>query len=365
MVTYDSPSMPISLQNLNSQIKESSILFGTSSLGNLYQTLPYEKKKELIRETLTHAGQRPIFDTAGKYGAGLALETLGQILRDLDISPDMVSISNKLAWKQTELITPEPTFEPGVWKNLKNDAACDISYDGIMECFQQGADLLGKPYGFDLLSVHDPDEYLGSATNEKERDQRFGDILEGYRALEKLKKDGVTQSIGIGSKDWRIIASVVEEVDLDWVMLACSLTPYIHDLELVEFIETLRRRDVLVVNSAVFNGGFLVGGNHFDYRSVSPDEDPELFSWRTTFLGLCKNHDVNPAVACIQFGMQLPGVVATALNTTDPSKVKRNVDAVKAQVPADFWDALRNSELVNSDYPFTHLISSSSTESAV
>ena len=48
-------------------------------------------------------------------------------LQELGVPPDKVLISNKLAWKRVPLTTPEPTFEPGVWVNLKNDAVQDIS----------------------------------------------------------------------------------------------------------------------------------------------------------------------------------------------------------------------------------------------
>jgi hypothetical protein len=47
--------------------------------------------------------------------------------QELGVEPDKVLISNKLAWKRVPLTTPEPTFEPGVWVNLKNDAVQDIS----------------------------------------------------------------------------------------------------------------------------------------------------------------------------------------------------------------------------------------------
>ena len=47
-----------------------------------------------------------------------------QALEDLGVPPEKVLISNKLAWKRVPLPHPgaEPTFEPGAWVNLKNDA---------------------------------------------------------------------------------------------------------------------------------------------------------------------------------------------------------------------------------------------------
>ena len=42
--------------------------------------------------------------------------------------------------------------------DLKHDAVQDISYQGILDCYEQGNTLLGK-YQARLVSVHDPDEY--------------------------------------------------------------------------------------------------------------------------------------------------------------------------------------------------------------
>lgn len=50
-----------------------------------------------------------------------------------------------------------------------------------------------------------------------------------------------------------------------------------------------------MINSAVFNGGFLTGGTFFDYRKVTPESDPELFAWREKFNTVCAEFDVKPA----------------------------------------------------------------------
>ena len=74
------------------------VIFGTSGLGNLYEVIPFETKLETIRQAVLHAPGIPMFDTAGKYGAGLALEVLGKSLKELNVPKDGVIISNKLGW---------------------------------------------------------------------------------------------------------------------------------------------------------------------------------------------------------------------------------------------------------------------------
>lgn len=129
------------------------VMFGTAGLGNLYAEPPWAEKLAVVKAVVDSAGDGvAVFDSAGKYGAGLALEVLGQALEELGVAPEKVLISNKLAWKRVPLTTPEPTFEPGAWVNLKNDAVQDISYQGIMDCFENGNLLLGK-YDSGLVST--------------------------------------------------------------------------------------------------------------------------------------------------------------------------------------------------------------------
>src|SRR5688572_9960188 len=230
-----------------------SIVFGSTALGNCFQTIPDQTKQAIVCEWFRQVMPPVFIDTAGKYGAGMALEVLGRALDRLEISPDEVIINNKLAWKRAPLSNGEPKFEPGVWMNLEHDAQQCISYAGILECWEEGCRLLGGKYVPRLASVHDPDEYLVAATSPSDRDRRFGDILGAYRALAELKYSGKVVGIGVGAKDWRAVREIDEAVDLDWVMLANSFTVMNHPAELVEFIASLADRKIAIINSAVFH----------------------------------------------------------------------------------------------------------------
>ena len=346
------PLIPVGDTNL----KVSPIVFGSSSFGNLYEVVPYQSKLETARQWFEQIDGPVVIDSAGKYGAGLALETLGDVLRELNISPDRVVISNKLGWKRVPMKNGEITFEKDVWFDLKHDAESVISYEGILECHEQGQALLGAPYIPQMVSVHDPDEYLMAAKNEAEYEHRFEDVLGAYKALNELRNKGAVQAVGIGSKDWTFIKKICEKVHLDWVMLACSLTPYTHDDALLSFIKTLHEQNTSIINSAVFNGGFLTGGDYFDYRLPDPIADRHLFQWRDTFNTLCDRHEVKGFEACVQFGMQLDGVIATALNTTKPHRIASNIAAVSANIPAEFWQDCQETGLISPRYPFKTLV---------
>jgi len=339
------------------------IVFGTSCLGNLYEVIADEVKLSICREWFRHASplsagespRRPVaLDSAGKYGAGLALEQLGRCLRALEIPPEQVIISNKLGWKRTPLKGPSPTFEPGVWADIGHDAELRVSYQGILDCWEEGLELLGPEHAPQMVSVHDPDEYLAAAASPAQRSERFGQILDAYRALNELKATGAVRAVGVGAKDWCVVRELHQAVGLDWVMFANSLTVLHHPPELLAFVDQLRHEGVGVINSAVFHAGFLVGGRFFDYRVLSHDtaEHRRLFVWRETFQSLCERHRVSPAAACVRFALSPPGVAAVALNTSRPERVAENVAAVQAEIPAAFWVEAKDIGLIRRDYPY-------------
>ncbi|MFA4871097.1 MAG: aldo/keto reductase [Pedobacter sp.] len=323
------------------------VIFGTSCLGNIYEATDYTTKKSIVAACIENANGIAMFDTAGKYGAGLALESLGKSLRDLKVDPESVLISNKLGWYQTALTTPEPTFEKGIWKDLKNDAIQKISYAGILECFEQGNELLNG-YSSQMVSVHDPDEYLAKAKNKQEEELLYQDILDAYKALIELKISGKVLGVGVGSKQWRVVERIAKDVDLDWVMIANSLTLHDHPKELLEFIEGLHKKNITVINSAVFNGGFLIGSDYYNYQPVDKTslEGKRKYEWRDKFHKICKEFDVTPAEACVNFGLNIPGVTSIALSTSKSYKVKPNLQMVAKEIPLFFWETLLNEGLI-------------------
>ncbi len=165
------------------------IVFGATCLGNLFVQIPIEQKRSLIKAWFDHLEAPVAIDAAGKYGAGMALEVLGEQLALLGVSPDQLILNNKLGWRQVALTGGKQSFEPDAWIGLTHDAVQDISYEGILRCWDQGCELLNgfKPK---LASIHDPDDYLDAAADEHDRQKRLRDITEGYRALSELKSRG-------------------------------------------------------------------------------------------------------------------------------------------------------------------------------
>lgn len=327
------------------------VMFGTSGLGNLYVAMDDDAKCEIVEQVVVNSQKPVVFDSAGKYGAGLALESLGKCLKRLGVKQEDVLISNKLGWVRTELKTPEPTFETGIWRDLKFDAVQKISYYGILECYRQGNELLNG-YKAGMVSVHDPDEYLAAAISEGDRQQRYRDVLDAYRALGELKQQGEVKAIGVGSKDWRMIQKIAQDVDLDWAMIANSMTVHSHPDDLVAFMEELGSKGVAIINSAVFNAGFLIGGDYYNYHLMDKENQAALFKWRDDFFATCSKYGIKPAEACVAFGLHAPGVKSIALSTTNAARVKGNIAMADVKIPNDFWEEMKAKGLINKHYAY-------------
>ncbi len=330
------------------------IVYGTSYLGNLYRELSETEKLNLMQEWFKVSDGRVMIDSAGKYGAGLALEVIRQGLEKLKIEPGQITISNKLGWYRVPLETAEPTFEPGAWANLKYDAVQKISYDGILECWQQGAELLGPNYKQEWVSVHDPDEYLEAAVDSADREQRLKDVLEAYRALFELKGKGVVKAVGVGAKDWLIIRELYKYVKFDWVMLANKFTIYHHPKEIIRFMQQLHAEGLAIINSAIFNAGFLTGGDYFDYRILNPEDpaDQPLFAWRKQFFSVCEKYAVQPGDACLKFALSAPEINAVALNPSKPERMANNKVVINTPLPEAFWQELKDTGIIDPDYAY-------------
>jgi D-threo-aldose 1-dehydrogenase len=327
------------------------VVFGATVLGNLFVAMSDAAKRELIKEWFAQMPAPVAIDTAGKYGAGLSLEVIGRELAALDVDPSDVIISNKLAWRRVPLTTPEPMFEPGVWIDIEHDAVQEISYDGIMRCYDDGCRMLGD-YRQQLISVHDPDEYLAAATGDADREQRLADITGAYRALSELRDQGRAAGVGVGAKDWRVIRELDQHCDFDWVMMANSFTIMNHPPELVEFIDSLAQRNVAVINSALMHGGFLVGGDFLDYRKIDPSDpgDAESLRWREQFVDVCRHHGQQPFDVAVAFGTSHPAITSVALSTSRPERVESMVRAATREMPAEVWASLREAGLIDPDY---------------
>lgn len=329
------------------------LIFGATSLGNLFRLVSDEEKAGIVA-AWAECGLNPfVVDSAGKYGAGMSLEVIGRELGKLNVPADRVVISNKLGWRRVPLNGTAPTFEPDAWFGLEYDAVQDISYEGILRCWHEGNELLGD-YSANLVSVHDPDEYLAASTSTADRANRMQDLLDAYRALTELKEQGEVAAVGVGAKNWTVIEELSRHCDFDWVMFANSFTILKHPPDLCAFMERLAEQGVAIINSAVFHGGFLLGGELYDYRKLDPSssDDQSLLGWREQFSTICKRFEVSEFDVGVAFGHAHPAITAIALSSSRGDRVAGHIASIQKTVPNEVWTALKAQQLIRTDIDF-------------
>ena len=132
-------------------------------------------------------------------------------------------------------------------------------------------------------------------------------------------------------------------------MFACAPTILRHPRELHEFMKKLKGDQVGIIDSALFNGGFLTGGSMLDYHKADPVRDAALFRKRADYLAICGDFSVDPAAAAVEFGFRQPGVAAVALNTSDPARIPANASYAQYHAPAEFWDELIRRKVIDDE----------------
>jgi D-threo-aldose 1-dehydrogenase len=279
------------------------IVFGTAALGNVPQVIPEQRKLEICGEWFQQVEPPVFIDAAYRHGEGLAPEVLGRMLHRLDVDSRDVVI------------------------HLMLDA------DQAAHEWEKSCRLLGSQYPPKLLSVCGADK-------------------RAWRAVNELKAAGLVLGAGVATKNFDAPSSLVPSVD--WVVLTGRFTLMRHPPELLASMAELAARQIPIVVSGVFEGGFLVGRNRLDGRvpSVENPADRSLLAWRTSFAALCHGHGVTPAQACIQFALSGPGVVAVLLNSSHPDRVAENAGYVQRLVPDLFWASMKEEGLLATDHPW-------------
>ena len=179
---------------------------GTAPLGGLYSPVSDEEAHRVI-DTAWHHGIR-FFDTAPLYGHGAAERRLGAALagrpRDRYV----------LATKVGRLLRrpAEPAPEDAYYKGTPPERPVfDFSHDGVMRSFEESLKRLGVDR-IDILHLHDPDAHESEA------------MAGAYRALDRLRAEGLIRAVGAGMNQWPMLARFAEAGSFDTFLLAGRYT---------------------------------------------------------------------------------------------------------------------------------------------
>jgi D-threo-aldose 1-dehydrogenase len=253
------------------------------------------------------------FDTAPRYGAGLAERRLGAALRGRPRSELVVST------KVGRLLRPGRSEWGGAPELVDY---FDFSYDATLRSLDESLGRLGLDR-VDIAFVHDPDDH-------------FDDALAGsFRALRRLRDDGVVRAIGVGANQPAVLCRFAREADPDCFLVAGRFTALDRTAE-AELLPLCEESGIAVIAGGVFNSGVIAGGSTFDYQAASP----EIVARVQRLRELCALHGVPLAAAAVQFPLRHPAVVTVLIGCRTPAEVAEDVRLAEMDVPDELWSEL-------------------------
>jgi D-threo-aldose 1-dehydrogenase len=316
--------------------------FGAAPIGNFLKVITEETSLAMVEHAWA-AGMR-YFDTAPLYGHGLSELRLGQALRWK--KRDDYVVSSKVG----RLLRPAPRasidFTP--WVNAAPfTLRYDYSYDGAMRSLEDTLQRMAIEH-IDIALIHDCDVFNHGAEQQK---VYFKQAMEGnYKALRKLRDEGVVKAIGFGVNEWQVCHEALKQGDFDCFLLAGRYTLLEQD-SLDEFLPLCEKRDVAVVIGGGLNSGILatgaVPGAKYNY---SPAPQPILEKVKK-IEAVCARHKVPLPAAALQFLLAHPAIASHVPGTRNVQQMEQNIAWVSHPIPQDFWRELKQAGLLREDAP--------------
>ncbi|MGW2418725.1 aldo/keto reductase [Streptomyces sp. NPDC001709] len=301
--------------------------FGAATLGNLYRPMDDEQAGEAVRA----AWQRGIryFDTAPHYGLGLSERRLGAALRAYDRAH--YTVSTKVGRRLDPVDGTGDDLAYGFAVPATHRRVWDFSADGVRRTLEASLARLGLDR-VDVVYLHDPDDHAEQA------------FREGYPALEKLRAEGVVGAIGAGMNQAAMLARFVRDTDVDVVLCAGRYTMLDQSAGTV-LLPTAAGRGVSVVLGGVFNSGLLADPtpeSTYNYSRVSP----ELLDRVLRMKAVAERYGITLRAAALAFACAHPAVAAVLPGPRSASEVHDCADQFASPVPPEFWQELRECDLL-------------------
>lgn len=316
--------------------------FGAAPIGNFLKPIPEEVSDAMV-ERAWAAGIR-YFDTAPLYGHGLSELRLGHSLR---WKPrDEFVVSSKVG--RLLRAAPRQSIDFAPWVNAGAfTLRFDYSYDGTMRSLEDTLQRMAIER-IDIAFIHDCDVFTHGAEQQK---IYFKQAMEGsYKALLKLREEGVVKAIGVGVNEWQVCHEALKQGDFDGFLLAGRYTLLEQD-SLDEFLPLCEKRRAAVVIGGGLNSGILatgaVPGAKYNY---SPAPQPILEKVRR-IEAVCTQHKVPLSAAALQFLLAHPAIASHVPGTRTVEQMEQNIAWVSHPIPAAFWRELKQAGLLRKDAP--------------
>ncbi len=290
---------------------------GTAPIGGLYDVhVSDEQAKGLIHFCLDQ--DVTLIDSAPLYGAGEAERKVG--LGVAGVPRESYMISTKVG----RIIQPDRslTFE--------------YSRDAVMRSIESSRERLGIDY-FDIVHIHDPDDHFQQALDE------------AFPTLAELRDQGVIGAIGAGMNQWEMLMEFARNADFDVFLLAGRYT--LLEQTSLNFLKLCQEKAIKILAGGVFNSGILATGNVKDAKFQYEDAPQHIRDNVDKLSMVCEEYNVPLNAAALQFVDAHPAITTLAVGAISIAQVQSNLDALQFDIPAAFWQAIRERHLIEEDAP--------------
>ncbi len=319
--------------------------FGTAPLGNLYRAISDEDARATL-DAAWDGGVR-YYDTAPLYGFGLSETRLNPFLRNKP--RDEYILSTKVG-RLIQHCAPEHRDGVGKFFDVpQRREHYDYTYDGIMRSFEHSFSRLGVD-SIDILYVHDL--CIFSHGSKEASDRRIEEFFRGrgYDAMLSLREQGMVKAIGGGINEWEVCQTLAERGDFDLFLLAGRYT-LLEQTSLDSFLPLCESRGIGIVTGGPYNSGILATGAKpgawYNYDPAPKD----IINKVNAIEAVCREHNVRMVDAAFQFPLLHPAHVAVIPGGQGVAESHANVEAAKAQIPAELWVDLKAKGLMREDAP--------------
>jgi D-threo-aldose 1-dehydrogenase len=318
--------------------------FGTAPLGNLYRAVSEPQAQAALAAGWT-AGIR-YYDTAPLYGLGLAETRLNHFLRGKP--RDSYVVSTKVG---RLLRVCKPDERTGIGKFFDTPSrreVYDYTHDGILRSLEHSLERLGLDH-VEILFVHDIDVFNHKTA--AARDAHVETLMQGgYRALVRLRDEGVIKAFGAGINEWEVAETLTRRGDFDIFLLAGRYT-LLEQEALDSFLPLCVSRGIGIVLGGPFNSGILatgpVSGATYNYDRAPPAILDRVAAIERT----CAANGITLIEAALRFPLLHPAVVSVIPGARSAEEVAGSQRALARTIPAKLWKDLQAQELLRRDAP--------------
>jgi D-threo-aldose 1-dehydrogenase len=166
----------------------------------------------------------------------------------------------------------------------------------------------------------------------------------GYRALARLRDEGVIAGFGAGVNEWEPCNWLMDRGDFDLFLLAGRFT--LLEQGALGFMDRAAAAGVGVVIGGPYNSGILATGPrpgaHYNYAPASQAVLDRTARLQT----LCDGHGVRLVDAAFRFPLLHPATVSVIPGGQGISDMDSNARAAAATIPLTLWQALADAGLI-------------------